>query len=311
MNNNGYNNNGYDEFILKKSQLDCSNNGFEPLHLHDFLFNFQKMLTGWSIKTGRSLLAADCGLGKTCISLSWADNIIKKTNKNVIILTPLSVSHQTVNEGEKFGIEVKRSKDGNSKGKITVTNYEKLHLFDRNDYTAVVLDESSAIKHFTSKRQKHITEFMKNMRYRLLCTATAAPNDYIELGTASEALGQLGRMDMLGTFFKNDENSLHPIWWGARWRFKAHAELPFWRWVCSWTRAMRKPSDYGFEDGKFQLPELKLKETVIKCSRPLDGELFIMPAIRLEEQRAERKATIKERCECAAQKVEHDKSAVC
>ena len=164
-------------------------------------------------------------------------------------------------------------------------------------------DESSAIKTFEGETQKAVTEFMREIPYRLLCTATAAPNDYIELGTSAEALGELGRMDMLSMFFKNDENSNHPIWWGARWRFKAHAELSFWRWVCSWARCVRKPSDIGFSDEGFVLPPLIVNQTVVTNDTLPSGRLFHVPAVTLQEQREERRNTIKERCEAVCDKV--------
>ena len=294
--------NDYRQFLESK-RIESKNMGFDVSSekMNDKLFDFQKILTAWSLKKGRSAIFADCGLGKTPIQLDWAHQVVAKTNKPVLILTPLAVSYQTIREGEKFGIECKRSIDGKLQSKIVVTNYEKLHYFDSNDFIGVVCDESSAIKNFEGSRQKEITQFMKKIPYRLLCTATAAPNDYIELGTSSEALGELGRMDMLGTFFKNDENSLHPIWWGARWRFKAHAEKMFWKWICSWSRALRKPSDLGCDDDGFILPPLKTNEIIVKASRPLNGKLFIEPARTLNEQREERKMTLEKRCERVAE----------
>jgi len=292
----------YDEFLQSKSQLD-NDYGFEPLWIPDFLYDFQKLLVEWAIRKGRSALYEDCGLGKTPQQLVWAENVIRKTNKPVLILTPLSVSPQTVREGEKFGIEATRSTDGTVHSGINVTNYERLHYFNANDFAGMVCDESSAIKNFGGERQKQVTEFMRKMKYRLLCTATAAPNDYIELGTSSEALGQFGRMDMLSTFFFNDENSLHPIWWGARWNFKPHAEDSFWQWVCSWGRALRKPSDVGCDDSRFVLPPLTTTETIIKNVSPLNGRLFLEPALTLHDQRAERRATMEPRCEKVAELV--------
>lgn len=277
--------------------------GFKPVWIPNFLFDFQTSLVEWSILQGRSAIFADCGLGKTPMQLVWAENVIRKENKPVLILTPLAVSAQTVREGEKFGIECKQTRDGRIHRGINITNYERLHYFRPENFVGVVLDESSAIKHFTSKRQKDVTQFLANMKYRLLCTATAAPNDYIELGTASEALGQLGRMDMLGTFFKNDENSLHPIWWGSRWRIKGHAEQSFWRWVCSWARAVRKPSDLGFDDGPFVLPPLEIRQTIVEVNRPRNG-FFPDQAETLHEQQEERRATIRPRCEEVAKLVE-------
>jgi hypothetical protein len=255
-------------------------------------------------------LFEDCGMGKTPQSLVWAENVVRHTNKPVLIVTPLAVSPQTVREAEKFGIEAHRSLDGKPRPNITVTNYERLHHFDPADYSGVVCDESSAIKNFEGERQKVVNEFMTKTPYRLLCTATAAPNDYIELLTSSDALGELGRMDALGMFFKNDENSMHPIWWGARWRFKQHAEQAFWKWVCSWARALRKPSDLGFDDGRFVLPELSVEETVVENKSPLNGELFRMPAITLQDQREERRLTLKARCEAVAERVMAHKVSV-
>lgn len=284
--------------------------GFDPLYLPSYLYDFQTYTVDWAVRKGRCAIFADCGLGKTPMQLVWAENVVRQTNKPVLVLTPLAVSYQTVREAEKFGIECERSNNGKYKSKIVVTNYERLHYFNSDDFAGVVCDESSIMKNFDGSRQKEITDFMRKTPYRLLCTATAAPNDYIELGTSSEALGELGRMDMLGQFFKNDENSLHPIWWGSRWRFKPHAERHFWRWICSWARAFRKPSDMGFADKGFVLPPRTTEMHVIKNASPLNGYLFVMPAVTLEEQRKERRLTIVQRCETVASKVEHDRHAV-
>lgn len=299
----------YDNFIDRKSQLG-TDNGFAPIWMPDFLFDFQQALVDWSVRKGRAAIFADCGLGKTPMQLVWAENVVRKENKPVLILTPLAVSAQTVREADKFGIDCKRSSDGSVKPNITVTNYERLHYFKPDDFVGVVCDESSAIKHFSGERQKAVTEFMRNIPYRLLCTATAAPNDYIELGTAAEALGELGRMDMLSQFFKNDENSLHPIWWGARWRFKQHAEKLFWRWVCSWARAVRQPSDLGFDNGKFILPPLNVTETIVHNNAAFHGQLFAVQAVTLDEQREERRLTIKDRCKEVARRVNGHAPAV-
>jgi hypothetical protein len=293
----------YETFVRRKSQID-TDAGFAPLWMPAFLFDFQQALVEWATVKGRCAIFADCGLGKTPMQLVWAQNVVEKTNRPVLILTPLAVSAQTVREGEKFGIECHRSRDGKPGGKgITVTNYEQIDKFDRNDFAGIVLDESSAIKHFSGARQKSVTAFMSHTPYRLLCTATAAPNDYIELGTSAEALGQLGRMDMLGTYFHNDEHSLHPIWWGARWRFKKHAETLFWRWVCSWARAVRRPSDLGFADARFVLPQLRSTETTVKNAQRFTGELFVRQAVSLAEQREERRLTMAERCAEVARRV--------
>lgn len=294
----------YAEFIQRKSQLD-SYSGFDPVWMPDFLYNFQGSLTEWAIRKGKVALFEDCGLGKTPQQLVWAENVVRKTNKPTLILTPLAVSLQTVREAEKFGIEAKRSSDGTLPAKITVTNYERLHHFNPDDFIGVVCDESSILKSFDGATRKAITEFMRKVPYRLLATATAAPNDYIELGTSSEALGELGFMDMLNRFFKNDNNNsaMGRMYGDAvKWRFKGHAERPFWRWVASWARAIRKPSDLGFDNGAFNLPPLIENEHVVKASRPLTT-LFEEEAQGLREQREERRATLKQRCERVAELV--------
>jgi hypothetical protein len=291
----------YEDFLLSKTQS-ASIFGFKPLWVPDFLFDFQKFLVEWDLYKGRCAKFADCGTGKTPMQLVWAQNVIQHTNKPVLIGTPLAVAPQTVREGEKFGIEVVRSSDGNHKSGpcIVVTNYDRLHYFDRHKYAGFVGDESSILKSFDGALRNQITEFMREMPYRLLCTATASPNDHHELGTHSEALGELGYMDMLNRFFKNDaNNSAVGRKYGevVKWRFKGHAEIPFWRWVVSWARAVRKPSDIGFEDGGFILPSLEERVHVIETKTRREGFLFNMPAVDIREQRDERRATVTERCE--------------
>lgn len=299
----------YAEFLASKSQYG-DDSGFNPIFVPDFLYDFQKTLLEWAVRKGRCAVFADCGLGKTPLALSWAENIIRKEGGKILFVTPLAVSAQIVREGEKFGIQCTKSSDGTAHDGITVTNYERLHYFDSKDFIGVICDESSAIKNYEGKRQSIVTNFLLKTPYRLFCTATAAPNDFIELGTSAEALGYLGRMDMLGRFFKNDEDSLHPIWWGARWRFKAHAEPLFWKWVCSWARAIRKPSDIGGDDTPFVLPPLIEREHVVGASVAYPGELFPRMAGTLAEQRTERRNTLDERCGMVAELVNHDRPAL-
>ena len=292
----------YQDFINTKTHL-ADASGFEPVWMPDFLYDFQKELTAFQIRQGRGALFEDCGLGKTPQQLVVAENIVRKTGGKVLIIAPLAVSLQTVHEGEKFGIEVKRSKDGTAHPGITITNYESIEKFNSSDFIGCICDESSALKHFTSKRQGLVTEFMRKLQYRFLFTATPAPNDYIELGTSSEALGHLGRMDMLARFFKNDQNCLNPQrnFFGSEWRLKPHAERLFWQWVCSWARALRKPSDMGFDDGQFKLKPLEVAEYVVDNDEPLPGFLLKLPARGLKEQRDERRITVERRCEKVAE----------
>jgi hypothetical protein len=298
----------YSSFLSAKAQYG-SESGFSPVWMPDFLFDFQKALVEWAVRKGRGALFADCGLGKTPMQLVWAENVVRKTNRPVLILTPLAVAAQTVREAAKFGIECRRSAGEVTGAHILVTNYEKLHLFNPSDFGGVVCDESSAIKAFDGKRRAEVTEFLRTMPYRLLCTATAAPNDYIELGTASEALGEMGQMDMLSRFFANDQNTcdMKRKWASqskgcgdGKWRFKGHAETGFWRWVCSWARAMRKPSDFGFDDSNFVLPPLVEREHTVEARTVAPGMLFSLPAFGLQEEREERRRTLQERCEMVA-----------
>jgi hypothetical protein len=255
------------------------------------------------------------------MQLVWADQIGRRTGKPVLIVTPLAVGFQTVGEAHKFGMEAVISRDGKAAGPITVTNYERLHLFDRADFGGMVCDESSAIKSFDGVHRALVTDFMRKMEYRLLCTATAAPNDYIELGTSSEALGYLGHMDMLNRFFRNDNNTSDTrghwkghaaprSFAGQQWRFKGHAEDAFWRWVASWARAMRKPSDLGFDDSGFHLPPLEHRQHIVEARTRPEGTLFDLPAIGMDEERAEARRTLNERCEAVADLLHGADSAV-
>ncbi len=306
----------YQEFLSSKTDYGA-NSGFEPRFMPDFLFDFQKFLTDWAIRKGRGAIFADCGMGKTPMQLVWAQNMVQKTNKPVLILTPLAVSIQTLQEAQKFNIEAHRAQPGQSlAASIYVTNYEQLRKFESADYGGVVCDESSILKNFDGEYKSQITEFMRRVPYRLLATATPSPNDWDELGTSSEALGYLGYMDMIKRFFTNNNHSSKAM--RGRYdnlrdamRLKGHAEHPFWRWVSSWARAARKPSDLGFDDDGFILPELIEQHTEIEARRPRDGMLFDVEAVNWQEIREVNRRTINERCETVAAKVaEHDISMV-
>ncbi len=294
----------YLQFLRDKAQAD-GDHGFEPIWMPDFLFPFQAFMVEWALRKGRAALFEDCGLGKGLQELVWAHNVVRRTGGNVLLKAPLAVGAQLAREAEKFGIEAHQARDGKVRGGINIVNYERLHLFSPDDFVGTANDESSILKNFDGSRRAQITEFDRKLPYRLLGTATAAPNDYIELGTSSEALGYLGHMDMLNRFFRNDLNnsSTGRGYMGSanRWRFKGHAELPFWRWVCSWARAMRRPSDLGFDDGPFALPPLEEVEHLVDCETPTDGMLFALPAAGLREEREERRNTVRQRCEKAAE----------
>jgi len=310
----------YADFLDQKIQTD-GNAGFDPDWLPDFLFPFQTDLVRWAVLKGRGAIFADCGLGKTPMQLVWAENVRRQTGKPVLIVTPLAVSFQTKHEAEKFGIDADTSRDGRLTAGITITNYERLHLFDPTELGGMVCDESSAIKSFDGVHRALVTDYMRKMRYRLLCTATAAPNDYIELGTSSEALGYLGHMDMLNRFFKNDNNTSDTkgrwkgygaprAFMGQQWRFKGHAEEAFWRWVCSWARSVRRPSDLGYEDDGFLLPPLDHRQHIVEARTRPEGTLFEFPALGIHEEREEQRRTITERCETVAGLLSDATSAV-
>lgn len=293
----------YEDFLVGKAQLD-GDHGFEPLWMPEGLFGFQRHLVQWAIRKGRSALFTDCGTGKGLMALTWARNVAEHTGRPVLLIAPLAVTFQLVIEAEKFGFDASISRNGSVPAAITITNYDRLHLFDASRFAGVACDESSAIKAMDGQRRALVTEFLRERPYRLLGTATAAPNDYIELGTASEALGELGQMDMLSRFFTNRVKTSHGF--GGKygrddeWRFKGHAEEPFWRWVSSWARAMRRPSDYGFADDGFVLPELIQREHIVEVRTIRPGMLIAVPANSLREEREEERRTVNERCEMVA-----------
>lgn len=297
----------YATFIERKTHF-TEYHGFDPVFMPDSLFDFQKSLVEWSVRKGRAAIFADCGLGKTPMQLTWAENVARKTDGRVLVLTPLAVSFQTVTEGAKFGIEVSHRRDGLKNGdRIVVTNYERLHHFNPDDFAGVVCDESSILKNFDGATRQAVTDFMRKRPYRLLCTATAAPNDYVELGTSAEALGVMERRHMLAQFFTHDGGDT------ATWRLKGHArEHLFWRWVCSWARACRCPSDLGFSDGSFRLPPLVVRDHIVTPNKARDGFLFDVAAVGLDEQRDDLRRTIEERCGMVADVVNsHNLPAVC
>lgn len=301
----------YTAFLDTKTQVGGAC-GFDPTWVPDFLFDFQRALVEWAVRKGRAAIFADCGLGKTAMQLVWAENVVRHENKPVLILTPLAVGGQTVREGAKFGVDTVRCQDGKlaATARVVVANYERLHYFNPSDFAGVVCDESSILKNFDGKTKAEVTEFMRTIRYRLLCTATAAPNDYVELGTSAEALGEMGFQDMANRFFKKQTSKDHLGWGRTKYAMRPHAERDFWRWICSWARAVRKPSDIGFSDDNFALPKLITREHEVKATRPAPGRLFDVAAVTLDEQREETRRTLPERCGKVAELVAHKKPAV-
>ena len=304
----------WDAFLDKRAQL-ASGGGFEASLIPAHLFDFQRDLVDFALRRGRAAIFADCGLGKTPMELAWAQAVHEHTGQPVLILTPLAVGFQMIGEAQKFGHEAHLSRDGSIQAPIVITNYEQLEKFTWSDFGGVICDESSAIKSFEGVTRARVTEFLRLHRYRLLATATAAPNDYVELGTSSEALGELGHVDMLTRFFVNDDRSVSSRGRSSGgksvdWRLKGHAASPFWRWVVSWARAVRFPSDLGYDDGAFILPSLIEKTHLVEPTRAKEGALFDLPAVGLAEEREETRRTLTERCELAASILDDVESGV-
>lgn len=304
----------YNEFLTTKrhSEIDY---GINPTFIPDKMFDFQKYVAEYVIKKGRCACFLDTGTGKTIIELTVASNYVKHTNKPVLILTPLAVADQHVREADKFGIDnVEHTRDGKFKHKIVLCNYERLHKLDPNDFDCMILDESSILKNFDGAIKNQINTFIRKIKYRYLFTATPSPNDFIELGTSSEALGYMGYTDMLTRFFKNNEDTIKPQNIGTKWILKGHAVDDFFKWVSGWSISMRKPSDLGFADDRFILPELKVIKHPVKNENNLivNGQiqLFNQIARRLTEVREEQKMTIEKRCEKAVKLAKHNETSV-
>jgi len=294
----------YNEFLENKKHL-IGNFGFNPIYYPNIAFDFQKAIIEKSVKKGRMAIFADTGLGKTLIQLSIANNIILETNKKVLILTPLAVAFQFILEAEKLCIDdIEYSKDGKHTKKIVICNYERLHYFDSNDFVCVILDESSILKNFDGKIKNQVTAFVKKISYRFLSTATPSPNDFIELGTSSEALGYMGYMDMLTKFFKTNQNSVDSnnrnI--GEKFYLKPHAEKDFFAWVNQWSIMVKMPSDLGFSNERYNLPKLIVNKHIVENQSMFDvnGQITMftpiaksMTEVRLEQKQTEEKRCIK------------------
>lgn len=295
----------YKDFLQQKRHS-LGDYGFDFNYLPDIAFDFQKHIIEKAIKKGRMAIFADTGLGKTLIQLSIAKNIINHTNKKVLILTPLAVAFQFILEAEKLGIDdIEYSKDGKHTKKIVICNYERLHYFNSTDFEGVILDESSILKNFDGKIKQEVTTFVKKIPYRFLSTATPSPNDFIELGTSSEALGYMGYMDMLTKFFKNNQNSVDSnnrnI--GEKFYLKPHAEKDFFSWVNQWSIMVKMPSDLGFSNDRYNLPKLIVNRHIVENQSLIDtnGQVQLLTPIAksMTEVRHEQKQTEEKRCQKA------------
>lgn len=277
----------YEEFIARKAIIDAPTGLDVVPDLNTMLFPFQRDIVRWALRRGRAAIFADCGMGKTPMQLEWARHIDGK----VLILAPLAVAQQTMREAEKFGInDVRYTRSGDGElGHITITNYEMLQHFNPDDFTGIVLDESSILKAYDGKTRTQIIDGFAKTPFRLACTATPAPNDYMELGNHSQFLSVMSYTEMLSMFFVHDGGETQ------KWRLKGHAEADFWKWLCSWAVMIRKPSDLGYEDADFQLPELVMHDVTVKVDAPTSGMLFAMSAETLQERIAARRDTVQDR----------------
>ncbi len=297
----------YKEFLESKRHT-LGDFGFTPVWFPEIAFDFQRWIIDKAVRKGRIAVFADTGLGKTLIQLSIAENIVRKTKGKVLILTPLAVAFQFIDEAKKIGVgSIQYSKDGSYDSSIVVCNYERLHYFDSEDFECVILDESSILKNFDGKIKNQVTSFIKKVKYRFLSTATPSPNDFIELGTSSEVLGYMGYMDMLGKFFKNNQNSVDSnnrnI--GEKYYLKPHAEKDFFAWVNQWSVMVKMPSDIGFSDDRYKLPQLNIVKHVVENQSLIDVDgqvqMFTPIARSMTEVRHEQKCTERDRCEKAVQ----------
>lgn len=263
------------------------------------LFDFQEAIVRWALRRGRCAIFADTGLGKSRMQLAWADAVHRETGHDVLILAPLAVAAQTVDEGREIGVYVNQCRDGSEvEAGITITNYERLHRFDTSRFGAVVLDESSVIKHHTSKTLKTMLEAFAQTPFKLCATATPAPNDWTELGTHAEFLGICSQVEMLSEYFVHDGGDTQT------WRLKGHARGQFWRWVASWAALVRKPDDLGFDGSRYSLPPLNVSQHITKSTghdQAETGMLFALEANTLSERRKARRDTMDARVDaCAA-----------
>lgn len=292
----------YSEFLQAKQIIDMPT-GFECRNINPRLFPFQKDIVRWALRRGRAAIFADCGLGKTPMQLEWAHQVNKKTNLPVLILAPLAVAEQTVQEGHKFRIRTNicESQEDIVNG-INITNYEKLHKFDTREFAGVVLDESSILKNFNGEIRNQIIDTFAKISYRLACTATPAPNDFMELGNHSEFIGAMPYNEMLSMFFINDAGDT------GTWRLKGHAKgKEFWKWLCSWAVMISKPSDLGYSDEGFILPPLRYIEHIIPTTSC--GKSFFTETVKgLGERQSVRAETIEVRCKVAAELVNSDEN---
>ncbi len=284
----------YDQFIASKRKSEVAT-GHNPGDINEHLFDFQHAIVTWAVRRGRAAIFADTGLGKTLMQLAWADEIAFHTKGKVLILAPLAVSEQTIEQGQTFGIEVNRVPHSgaiDSPG-IWITNYERMDSIDFTELSGIVLDESSILKAHDGKTRLAMITAAQGIQYRLSCTATPSPNDFDELGNQCEFLGVMSRTEMLATYFVNDTGDT------GTWRLKGWGASKFWEWMGNWAVVLRNPSDIGFDGKQYLLPKLHYHEHVVE-SEQLGDELFARPAQTMLERRKAQRDSIEARCKALA-----------
>ena len=286
----------YQDYLNKKRLEDVAS-GFDCEPRNAGLFDFQRAIVRWALRRGRASIFADTGLGKTLMQMAWAEEVMHHTGRPVLILAPLSVSHQTVREAARFDVApityVRTDATIGPEPRLWITNYEMIERFDLNRFAGLVLDESSILKSYDGKYRTKIIEACRFIPYRLSCTATPSPNDYMELGNQSEFLGIMSRVEMLAMFFTHDGGDT------SNWRLKKHGAVKFWEWMASWAVVIRSPSDLGFDGSRYDLPPLRLIERHVDAGN-IGGDLFGGYALTLTDQRLAKRASMAERVsQCA------------
>lgn len=282
----------YADFIASKS-FRTESAGFIAGEMPYPLFDYQEPIVMWALKRGKASIFADTGLGKTIMQCAWAHQVFLHTSRPVLMLAPLAVADQTIEEGKKYGIPIHKASPDIVIDGVQITNYEQLHKYNPDDFGGIVLDESSILKGMDGRRRKEITEFASNIPYRLSCTATPSPNDFMEIGTQSEFLGIMSQVEMLAMFFIHDGGDT------AKWRLKGHGERKFFEWMATWSVVIRNPEDLGFDGSRHTLPPIVYHQHVVETI-PDDG-LFVTPAQGLQDRNKARKESVDERVRVAAE----------
>lgn len=283
--------NSYIEFLQSKAPcVECV--GIEPGPVNSILFDWQAEIVKWALKRGRAALFEDCGLGKTFQQLEWAKQILAGGNVGrILIVAPLSVSTQTIEEAKKISIDVTYKAEPDDSTGIWITNYQRIHKFVGVPLDGIVLDESSILKSLDGKTRTLLLDKFTSIPYRLCCTATPSPNDLTELANHAQFLGVMSRVEMLATFFVHDSEESGD----QGWRLKRHGREDFWRWMAQWAIYVRRPSDLGYDDGEFILPALNITQSTVNAQYVSSDSLFPAMAKGIQGRNEARRATMDDR----------------